>query len=112
METLIRLSVALGIFALMVSWEILSPRRDQLPDRKHRWTINLGLAAFNMFIVRVTVGGLAYLSALYAATHGIGLLNLVANTLSPIVGHGYGGYIKCIIRMWLLMPVPLCVFIL
>ena len=77
METLIRLSVALGIFALMVSWEILSPRRNQPPDRKHRWTINLGLAAFNMLIVRVTVGGLAYLSALYAATHGIGLLNLV-----------------------------------
>ena len=78
METLIRLSVALGIFALMISWEILSPRRNQPPDRKHRWTINLGLAAFNMLIVRATVGGLAYLSALYAGTHGIGLLNLVA----------------------------------
>jgi sterol desaturase/sphingolipid hydroxylase (fatty acid hydroxylase superfamily) len=78
METLIRLGFALGIFALMVSWEILSPRRTQLPDRKHRWTINLGLAAFNMLIMRVTIGGLAYLSAINASEHSIGLLNLVA----------------------------------
>lgn len=77
-ETLLRLGIALGIFALMVSWEILSPRRTQPPDRKHRWTINLGLAVFNMLVVRVTVGGLVYLSAVYAGTHGIGLLNLVA----------------------------------
>ena len=77
-QTLIRLSLALGIFALMVSWEILSPRRTQAPDRKHRWTVNLGLAAFNMLIVRVTVGGLVYLSAVYAGSHGIGLLNLFA----------------------------------
>jgi len=78
METLIRLGFALGIFALMISWEIISPRRQQAPDRKHRWTINLGLAVFNMLIVRVTVGSLAYLSAVYAGSHGIGLLNLVA----------------------------------
>jgi sterol desaturase/sphingolipid hydroxylase (fatty acid hydroxylase superfamily) len=40
--------------------------------------INLGLAAFNIFIARVTVGGLVYLSAINAAEHGFGLLNLVA----------------------------------
>jgi sterol desaturase/sphingolipid hydroxylase (fatty acid hydroxylase superfamily) len=77
-QTLIRLSIALTIFALMVSWEILSPRRTQAPDRKHRWTVNLGLAVFNMLIVRVTVGGLAYLTAVYASAQGIGLLNLFA----------------------------------
>jgi sterol desaturase/sphingolipid hydroxylase (fatty acid hydroxylase superfamily) len=78
METLIRLGFALGIFALMVSWEILSPRRKQPPDCKHRWTINLGLAVFNMLIVRITVGGLVYISAVHASEHSIGLLNLVA----------------------------------
>jgi sterol desaturase/sphingolipid hydroxylase (fatty acid hydroxylase superfamily) len=77
METLIRLGFALGIFAVMVSWEIFSPRREQLPDRKHRWTINLGLAAFNALIARFSVGGLLYLSAETASHQGIGLLNLV-----------------------------------
>jgi len=75
-ETLIRLGIALSIFALMASWEILSPRRKQAADRKHRWTVNLGLAAFNMLLVRVTVGGLVYLSAVNASAQGIGLLNL------------------------------------
>lgn len=77
-ETLIRLGVALGIFALMAAWEIFSPRRQQAADRKHRWTVNLGLAAFNMLIVRVTVGGLVYLTAVIADLNDIGLLNLFA----------------------------------
>ena len=78
METLIRLGFALGIFALMISWEIISPRRKQLPDRKHRWIINLGLAAFNSLILRLSIGSLAYVSAINASEHSIGLLNVVA----------------------------------
>lgn len=77
METLIRLSFALGIFVLMISWEVFSPRREQTPNRKHRWTINLGLAAFNTLIARLSVGGLEYLSAENASTQAIGLLNLI-----------------------------------
>lgn len=77
METLIRLSFALGIFALMITWEILSPRRTQPPNRKHRWTINLGLAAFNTVIMRFSIGGLAYLSAMNASEQSIGLLNSI-----------------------------------
>jgi sterol desaturase/sphingolipid hydroxylase (fatty acid hydroxylase superfamily) len=78
METLIRLGFALGIFALMVSWEALSPRRTQPQNRQRRWSINLGLAAFNMLIMRVSIGGLAYLSATNASEQSIGLLNTFA----------------------------------
>jgi sterol desaturase/sphingolipid hydroxylase (fatty acid hydroxylase superfamily) len=76
MDTL-RLSFALGIFALMITWEALSPRREQPPARKHRWSINIGLAAFNTLIMRISIGGLAYLSAVNANEQSIGLLNIV-----------------------------------
>lgn len=76
MEALIRLSAALGIFLTMIGWESLSPRRTLHLSRRQRWPINLGLAAFNMLIMRVTLGGIAYLSAVHAADNGWGLLNL------------------------------------
>jgi sterol desaturase/sphingolipid hydroxylase (fatty acid hydroxylase superfamily) len=73
---MIRLSVALGIFCTMVAWEAIKPRRVQQIGRKQRWPVNLGLALFNMILMRVTVGGLAYTTAVMAAEHGYGLLNL------------------------------------
>ncbi len=75
MENLIRISVALGIFILMISWEYFSPRRQQSIGRKKRWPINLGLALSNMVLMRVTIGGLAYLSAVNAMEQSWGLLN-------------------------------------
>lgn len=75
METVIRLSVALGIFLIMISWEALRPRRIQPADRKKRWPVNIGLAVFNMALMRVTIGGAAYISALYAADNSWGLLH-------------------------------------
>ncbi|WP_027149046.1 sterol desaturase family protein [Methylobacter tundripaludum] len=78
METIIRLSVALGIFCIMIGWEYVSPRRVQHISRKQRWPVNLGLAAFNMAVMRLSLGGLAYLSAVTAAGQGYGLLNRLA----------------------------------
>jgi len=74
-ESLIRLSVALGIFTLMICWEYFSPRRQQKTSRIKRWPINIGLAVFNMLIMRFTVGGIAYLSAVNASEQSWGLLN-------------------------------------
>lgn len=76
METVIRLSVALGIFLSMIAWEYAKPRRTRQLSRKQRWPINLGLAAFNMLIMRFSLGGAAYFSAVAAAERGYGLLNL------------------------------------
>jgi len=76
MEALIRLAIAAGIFGLMVGLEALLPKRP-VPDRLRRWPINLGLAALNMVVLRVSVGGLAYSAALYAQAAGLGLLQVV-----------------------------------
>lgn len=78
METIIRLSAALGIFSMMIGWEYFSPARKQQISRKQRWPVNLGLAALNMVMMRFTVGSLAYLSAVYATEQSFGLLNRLA----------------------------------
>lgn len=78
METLIRLTAALGIFCVMITWEFISPRRTQPISRKQRWPVNLGLAAFNMVMMRLSIGSLAYWSAVTAVEHSYGLLNWMA----------------------------------
>ena len=75
MEAIIRLAAASSIFIFMISWEYLKPRRDLSQLRRHRWPINLGLSIFNMVVVRFTVGGIAYLSAVHASSNSWGLLN-------------------------------------
>jgi sterol desaturase/sphingolipid hydroxylase (fatty acid hydroxylase superfamily) len=75
LENLIRLGVALSIFGIMVSWEVIMPRRVQQISRKQRWSVNLGFALLNMLLMRCTIGGLAYISAVMAAEHGFGFLN-------------------------------------
>lgn len=76
MENVIRLSVAIGIFTLMVIWEVLKPKRVQQINRKQRWPVNLSLALLNMVLMRLTIGSLAYLSAVWAEENGYGLLNI------------------------------------
>jgi sterol desaturase/sphingolipid hydroxylase (fatty acid hydroxylase superfamily) len=76
LENLIRLGAALGIFGIMVSWEAIKPRRVQQVSRRQRWSVNLGFALLNMVLMRFTIGGLAYTSAVAAAEHGFGLLNI------------------------------------
>jgi len=76
MEAILRISISLGIFLLMVSWEYFSPRRNLSLTRKQRWPVNLGLALLNMAVIRFTVGGIAYLSAIDAVNNQWGLLNL------------------------------------
>jgi sterol desaturase/sphingolipid hydroxylase (fatty acid hydroxylase superfamily) len=71
----------------MIGWECLSSRRVQRISRKQRWPVNLGFAALNIAVMRLTVGGIAYLSAVSAASQGYGLLNqlTVTEPLSIIV---------------------------
>lgn len=75
MESIIRLGASLGIFLIMICWEYFAPRRAQHISRIQRWSVNLGLAVFNMTLMRLTVGGVAYLSAVDAAENSWGLLN-------------------------------------
>jgi sterol desaturase/sphingolipid hydroxylase (fatty acid hydroxylase superfamily) len=78
METIIRLTASLGIFFMMISCEYIFPRRRQKIVRLQRWPINIGLAILNMLIMRLTLGSMAYLSAVYASEQSFGLLNQLA----------------------------------
>jgi len=71
----------------MIAWEYLSPRRKQSISRRQRWPVNLGLAAVNMALMRLTVGSIAYLSAVSASERSFGLLNqlMVPEWLSILV---------------------------
>jgi len=59
----------------MICWEYFNPRRQQTIGRKQRWPINLGLAMFNMAFMRITLGGIAFLSAVNASNLSLGVLN-------------------------------------
>lgn len=75
MEVIIRLSAFVGILCLMMLWEVYAPRRKQRYSRLQRWPTNFSISIIGMIIVRFTVGGIAYVSALYAMDNQIGLLN-------------------------------------
>jgi sterol desaturase/sphingolipid hydroxylase (fatty acid hydroxylase superfamily) len=77
LENLIRLAIACSIFGIMVCWEIAKPKRIQSVNRKQRWPVNLGLALLNMVLMRLTIGGLAYISQGMAMEQGYGVLNIV-----------------------------------
>ncbi len=81
MESLVRLSVFLGVCAVMILWEFRRPRRLLPHPRRQRWVTNLGLTFLNMVLVRITVGGAVYATAVFAAEQGMGLLHW--STLPP-----------------------------
>ena len=83
MDTFFRFSFAVGIFTIMIVLEWFKPRRKLLLTRKQRWSVNLALAFSNILLSRFTVGGLAYITAIYAQQQKMGLLNLIE--VSPVI---------------------------
>ena len=75
MEAIMRFGVFLGILVLMLSWEAWRPKRPLSQARRQRWPINLGLAIFNMAILRISVGAAAWLAATWAVEQHMGLFN-------------------------------------
>lgn len=75
MEALLRFGVFIGIFLLMIAWEKIRPLRQLSLPRRQRWPINLGLAALNVLLMRLTIGALAWLAADWALQQHIGLFN-------------------------------------
>lgn len=59
----------------MISWEYFRPRRKLLSTRLKRWPVNLGLAAVNIAVIRLTVGAIAYEAAVSASSQSWGLLH-------------------------------------
>ncbi len=77
-EPAIRLGCFLGIFATMVLWEVLAPRRRRAQSRWVRWPSNLGIVAVNTVVLRLAIPTAAVGLALIADGRGWGLLNQLA----------------------------------
>jgi sterol desaturase/sphingolipid hydroxylase (fatty acid hydroxylase superfamily) len=75
MEALIRVGTFLGVLTAMLLWEGCYPRRPLSRPRQERWVTNLGLTLLNTVLVHVTVAGVAYTTAVFAADQGVGLLH-------------------------------------
>jgi sterol desaturase/sphingolipid hydroxylase (fatty acid hydroxylase superfamily) len=76
-EPAIRRGFFLGVFAAMVLWEALMPRRRRAASRWARWPSNLGIVALNTALMRVLVRTAAVSLALLAEERGWGLFNVV-----------------------------------
>ena len=75
MEALVRVGTFLGVLTALLLWEFRRPRRLLTRPRQERWVTNLGLTLLNTVLVRVTLGGVAYTAAVFAADQGVGLLH-------------------------------------
>jgi sterol desaturase/sphingolipid hydroxylase (fatty acid hydroxylase superfamily) len=76
-ESCIRLAAFAGVFALMVSWELLQPRRSQSIGRAIRWPSNLGIVLIDTLVVRVLFPTATVGFAMLAERQGWGLFNLL-----------------------------------
>ncbi|MGB0507862.1 MAG: sterol desaturase family protein [Pikeienuella sp.] len=74
-EATIRLSVFLGVFALMAMWEAYRPRRVRAQPRSMRWVANLGLVVVDTVVVRLLFPAAAVGAAWDAVAAGWGLFN-------------------------------------
>ena len=79
-ETVIRLSVFIGLFVALAAAERVLPRRPNVQMRSERWATNWLMSIANIIALRLIALAVPFLAlgaALDAQIHGIGLLNLV-----------------------------------
>jgi sterol desaturase/sphingolipid hydroxylase (fatty acid hydroxylase superfamily) len=76
-EPLIRLGVFAAVLALLITWELLAPRRPLLVGRWRRWPGNASMVVIGALLVRILFPAAAVGLALVAEANGWGLLNLV-----------------------------------
>jgi sterol desaturase/sphingolipid hydroxylase (fatty acid hydroxylase superfamily) len=82
-EPAIRLVIFLAVFALMIVWEFVTPRRVRSLSRWVRWPSNLGIVVFNTLVLRIVLPMAAVGLALLCEERGWGLLNAFA--LPPLL---------------------------
>src|SRR6185436_1077019 len=74
-EPALRLAIFVSALVLVALWELLAPRRVLQLPRRVRWANNLGLAAVNIFVVRVLFPSAVISMAILANERGAGLFN-------------------------------------
>lgn len=77
-EATIRLVAFAAIFAAMLLWELLAPRRPLAIARAQRWRSNLGLMIINTVVLRLLFPAAAVGFALSAEALGFGLFHWLA----------------------------------
>lgn len=73
----IRLSVFLGLFAIMAVSEAVKPRRKLTVSKSARWTTNVAIVVLDSAVVRILFPAAAVGVALWAASNGYGLFNIL-----------------------------------
>lgn len=76
-EALLRLSIFVGVFAVLAALEAAWPRRAVAAGRLRRWGTNVGLSALNTMLLRLSffaVPALSVLAAAFGEARGWGLL--------------------------------------
>ena len=76
-ESIVRLSIFLGVLVLMALWELLAPRRALSARKPLRWLSNLALVGLNTVVLRVLIPLGAVGMALLAEEQSWGLLNIL-----------------------------------
>jgi len=76
-EAAIRLSVFAGVLLLVALWEIISPRRHLLDNKRRRWFTNLTLVVIDTIAVRLLFPILPVTLAVVAETQGWGIFNVL-----------------------------------
>ena len=74
-EPVIRLSIFLGVFAIVALWELASPRRAPTISKAQRWGSNLALVVLNTVLLRLIFPLAAVGVAAFGVASGWGLLN-------------------------------------
>ena len=75
-ESMVRLGMFSLVFAVMLVWELLTPRRELTQSKKQRWTSNLALFVLNSIVLRLLFPAAAVGLALTTADMGWGIFNL------------------------------------
>lgn len=76
-EAYLRLWIFLGVYFVALLLESLFPKRPPTQQKLNRWLINFSLITIDIFVQRFTLGAAAYLTAVYAQSHGWGFLNVI-----------------------------------
>mgnify|MGYP006420935129 CR=1 FL=1 len=77
-ESIIRLSVFVGVLVAMALWEAIAPRRQLSISKPMRWFSNLGIVVLNTVVLRLVFPLAAVGVATVATERGWGLFNVVS----------------------------------
>ncbi|WP_394220529.1 sterol desaturase family protein [Alteromonas gracilis] len=75
--SVIRLSIFLGVFAVMALLETVKPARKAVLDRKSRWVGNLSMVVLGAVVSRIILPATLVGVSLWAQQEGVGLFNAV-----------------------------------